>query len=103
MAIDWKNYAVNGFYDELINSENKPRPAALELCQYLDSLKDVELQESKNAAELTILVMGITFTVYGEGSTIDRAWPFDIIPRVIPKKEWDRTDAGLKQIGRAHV
>ncbi|MEN9849779.1 MAG: hypothetical protein RL368_2519 [Pseudomonadota bacterium] len=101
MAIDWKNYAVNGFYDELINSENKPRPAALELCQYLDSLKDSELQESKNAAELTILVMGITFTVYGEGSTIDRAWPFDIIPRIIPKKEWDRTDAGLKQRVRA--
>lgn len=101
MAIDWKNYAVNGFYDELINSDNKPRPAALALCQYLDSLKDSELQESKNAAELTILVMGITFTVYGEGSTIDRAWPFDIIPRIIPKKEWDRTDAGLKQRVRA--
>ena len=35
--------------------------------------------------------MGITFTVYtGEGSgSIDREWPFDIIPRLIMKREWD--------------
>jgi len=41
--------------------------------------------------------MGITFTVYTEGGSIDRAWPFDIVPRIIPKHEWDRTEAGLKQ------
>ncbi len=28
--------------------------------------------------------MGITFTVYSDGQNIDRAWPFDIIPRMIP-------------------
>jgi uncharacterized circularly permuted ATP-grasp superfamily protein len=38
--------------------------------------------------------MGITFTVYSDGQNIDRAWPFDIIPRVIPGAEWDRTSAG---------
>ena len=27
--------------------------------------------------------MGITFTVYSDGANIDRAWPFDVIPRVI--------------------
>jgi uncharacterized circularly permuted ATP-grasp superfamily protein len=27
--------------------------------------------------------MGITFTVYSEGENIDRAWPYDIIPRII--------------------
>lgn len=28
---------------------------------------------------------------------IDRAWPFDIVPRIIPLQEWQRTEAGLKQ------
>jgi uncharacterized circularly permuted ATP-grasp superfamily protein len=41
--------------------------------------------------------MGITFTVYTEGENIDRTWPFDIIPRVIPQKEWVRVEAGLVQ------
>ena len=34
---------------------------------------------------------------YSEGKNVDRAWPFDIIPRVIPKKEWEKTERGLKQ------
>ncbi len=42
--------------------------------------------------------MGVTFRVYSaEEGSIDRAWPFDIIPRLIPKKEWDQVEAGLKQ------
>jgi uncharacterized circularly permuted ATP-grasp superfamily protein len=45
--------------------------------------------------------MGITFTVYSEGSNIDRAWPFDIIPRIISASEWQRTEAGLEQRLRA--
>jgi uncharacterized circularly permuted ATP-grasp superfamily protein len=40
---------------------------------------------------------GITFTVYSDAGNIDRAWPFDIIPRVIPKSEWDSIETGLKQ------
>ncbi|HKL63064.1 MAG TPA: circularly permuted type 2 ATP-grasp protein, partial [Woeseiaceae bacterium] len=38
-----------------------------------------------------------TFTVYSEGRNIDRAWPFDIVPRVIPASEWARIDEGLRQ------
>ena len=41
--------------------------------------------------------MGITFTVYSEGQNIDRAWPFDIIPRVIPATEWAKIERGLTQ------
>jgi uncharacterized circularly permuted ATP-grasp superfamily protein len=97
MPIDWKNYSIKDIYDELIGAAAELRPAAAELGNYLSSMNDAELKEHKDAAELAIQVMGITFTVYSEGSTIDRAWPFDIIPRIIPKSEWDRTEAGLKQ------
>ena len=41
--------------------------------------------------------MGITFTVYSDGQGIDRAWPFDIIPRVIDAAEWRDVEAGLVQ------
>ncbi len=98
MPMRWKQYQTAELHDELINARGKPRAGAAVLCKYLASLKDREIEERKSAAELAIHVMGVTFTVYGEeGGSIDRAWPFDIIPRVIAKNEWDRIEAGLKQ------
>ena len=35
--------------------------------------------------------------VYSEGTNINRAWPFDIIPRTIAKSEWLSIEEGLKQ------
>jgi uncharacterized circularly permuted ATP-grasp superfamily protein len=97
MSIDWKSYDPKPFFDELISGPGKPRPAARTLTDYLASLGDDEIRERKRAAELAIIEMGISFTVYDEGENIDRAWPFDIIPRVIPRKEWDVVQAGLVQ------
>lgn len=103
MPIRWKNYRVSGFYDELIRSTSRTRDWARPLCRFFSSLKDQELIDRKTAAELAIRSMGITFTVYSEeeGGSIDRAWPFDIIPRVITKTEWNGIERGLKQRVRA--
>lgn len=97
MPICWEAYPVDGLYDELIAADGRPRPAARQLSQYLASLTDRDLQERQAAAELAIRAMGITFTVYSEEGGIDRAWPFDIIPRVISAAEWRRVQAGLRQ------
>ena len=98
MAIRWGNYPVAAGYDELIRARGKPREAAAHLCTFLYTLKDREIEEYKAAADLAIKLMGITFTVYSqEEGTIDRSWPFDIIPRVIDKREWQQVEAGLKQ------
>ncbi len=103
MTIRWKDYQVRGFHDELIRSTGRPRDWARPLCRYFSSLKDDALRERRAASELAIRTMGITFTVYSEeeGGSIDRAWPFDIIPRVITKAEWDGIELGLKQRVRA--
>lgn len=98
MAIRWGSYKVKNLYDELLRATGRPRPAAQALCSYLRSLKDNEIEEYKVAAESAIHVMGITFTVYNEEEgSIDRAWPFDMIPRIIDKREWLRVEAGLEQ------
>ncbi|MDZ7803864.1 circularly permuted type 2 ATP-grasp protein [Thiohalophilus sp.] len=98
MAIRWGSYKVKGIYDELIRVSGRPRPAAKVLCDYLRALKDRDIEEYRAAAETAIHVMGITFTVYTEEEgSIDRAWPFDIIPRIIDRKEWQQVEAGLKQ------
>ncbi|MTA14253.1 MAG: circularly permuted type 2 ATP-grasp protein [Actinobacteria bacterium] len=88
-------------WDELLAPDGTPRPAARELIDQLAALEHSELQERQTLAELNILTMGITFTVYSDGRGIDRAWPFDIIPRVIAASEWRRVEAGLTQRLRA--
>ena len=102
MTIRWGSYKVKNLYDEMLRASGRPRPAAQTLSSYLRSLKDQEIEEFKVAAESAIHVMGITFTVYTEEEgTIDRAWPFDIIPRIIDKKEWQQIENGLKQRAQA--
>ena len=94
--MDWGKYRSSTF-DELIQADGKPRPAAHNLVKYLTSLSARDLAERKQAAEVAAKVMGVTFTVYSEGRNVDRALPFDLIPRTIDRVEWQRTEKGLKQ------
>ncbi len=90
-----------GRWDELYSADGVPRPAAAALAAHLGALGLDDLRERQVLAEIEIATMGITFTVYSDGRGIDRAWPFDIIPRVIAADEWRRIEAGLKQRLRA--
>ena len=40
---------------------------------------------------------GVRFGIYKDGTFKEQLFPFDPIPRVISKKEWDEIDAGLVQ------
>lgn len=93
----WNDYENNNFYDELLTPSGNPRVAARQLVSYLGGLSPDEIEARKLAAESTIREMGVSFTVYTDEGNIDRAWPFDIVPRVITRKQWDLTSAGLQQ------
>ncbi len=98
MAINWRNYRVRGLYDELFRAAGRPRPAAQTLTRFLSAQGEQALSAIQAAAEVSIKEMGVTFSVYSEDEgSIDRAWPFDIIPRIIASSEWRRIEAGLKQ------
>ena len=96
MSVLFSDYQPNTF-DELIDVDGTPRTAAAGLVRHLERLGIEEIEERQVAANLGIEAAGITFTVYDEGTGIDRAWPFDIVPRVISRRDWDRVDAGLVQ------
>jgi len=97
MSIDWNQYDPQDYFDELIALKGVPRQSARHLVQHLESLGGNELESCRQMAEATIKEMGVSFTVYTEEGNIDRAWPFDIIPRTISARQWERTAAGLKQ------
>jgi uncharacterized circularly permuted ATP-grasp superfamily protein len=60
------------------------------------------LSEKRREAHWTLQTDGVTFTVYGnEEEGIERVWPLDLLPRIIPAAEWAPLEAGLKQRVRA--
>jgi uncharacterized circularly permuted ATP-grasp superfamily protein len=94
--MNWNEYSSPGCWDEMVDGDGASRDACDGVVRYLTALGD-ELVERQRSAELAIRTMGVTFTVYSEGANIDRAWPFDVIPRVISTHEWQRIVDGLVQ------
>ena len=88
---------LRGAWDELLYADGSSRPAAAEIVAQLHALGSGELQSRQDLADLDILTMGITFTVHSDDRGIDRAWPFDVVPRVIDAYEWSVLEAGLIQ------
>ena len=97
MNIACENYQVGSTFDELIGPDGQPRRLARGLCDFISGLGDQELSKRVAAVNAAIMTSGITFTVYTEAGNIDRAWPFDVVPRIIDAEEWERVERGLKQ------
>jgi uncharacterized circularly permuted ATP-grasp superfamily protein len=90
-------YNTDGFFDEMFSPTSKPRPETKTLVQRLQTLPEGELQRRQGAAEHALLQLGITFNVYGDAAGTERIFPFDVVPRIIGAKEWNRIERGLKQ------
>lgn len=59
------------------------------------------LIDSRDAVNNWMERFGVRFGVYKHGVFNEQLFPFDSIPRVIPKKQWDYLEAGLQQRVRA--
>src|SRR5688572_30736896 len=96
-----ETYDPGAFYDEMFEAIGKPRRHYRALAVELGRLSPEEFEERRRAVELSFVNQGIGFTVYGQEEGIERIFPFDLIPRVIPSADWDRLERGLIQRVRA--
>jgi len=85
------------FYDEMFSAVGEPRPHYTVLRDHLQTITAEMLAERRRVADAAFLYQGITFTVYGQEQGIERIFPFDLMPRIIPHNEWDRIERGLAQ------
>jgi uncharacterized circularly permuted ATP-grasp superfamily protein len=90
-------YETGNCYDEIFDSAGQARAGSLAFVRNLTSLSAAELQRRQRAADQNLHNMGITFAVYGNDAGTEKVWPFDIIPRILDKQEWDVIERGLKQ------
>lgn len=91
------HYELDGAYDELFTPEGTPRPQYHALYQRLQELPAEELQHRQQAADLSFLNQGITFTVYGREEGTERIFPYDLLPRILTNAEWTVIERGLTQ------
>ena len=94
-------YQVNGFYDEMLAGEGRPRPAYRRLYDHLQALGPEELQRRHDLAMQMFRNHGITFAVYPDAQGTEKVFPFDIIPRVLSARAWRHLELGLEQRLRA--
>lgn len=91
-------YQVGDFFDEMFAGDNDPRPHYRRLYELLTEMNAESFNESRSTADIAFLYQGITFTVYSQQDQgIERIFPFDLIPRIIPRTEWEFIERGLTQ------
>ncbi len=73
------------------------RPAYARLRRWLDETPPDLLETRRRQAELFFRRLGITFAVYGDEDGAERLIPFDLVPRVIDRREWRVLERGLEQ------
>ncbi len=94
----WKNYNAKYAYDGYFTEDNKLRKHATIISNILERYGKEKLQEIEKNCQSTISARGINFRVYAANNRAEeKKWPLDIIPRIIPRTQWNKVSKGLQQ------
>ena len=88
---------LKGTYDEYFKDQNSPRPGLKGLTRLLDDLGEHEFRLRQQLADEAFMLGGITFSVYSDDRGVEKIMPFDLIPRAVSGKEWQKCERGLIQ------
>jgi uncharacterized circularly permuted ATP-grasp superfamily protein len=91
------NYELDAAFDEMFEPGGVARQHYEELFQRLLELPADDLKRRKQAADVSFLHQGITFTVYGREEGTERIFPNDLLPRILTHSEWSSIEKGLIQ------
>ncbi|HTV46902.1 MAG TPA: circularly permuted type 2 ATP-grasp protein [Phycisphaerae bacterium] len=90
-------YHINGLFDEMFEAPGKPRSHYASIYNRLTAMGMAAFDQRRRMADLCFRNQGVTFTVYKDALGVEKIFPFDMVPRVIPAKEWDVIERGLEQ------
>jgi uncharacterized circularly permuted ATP-grasp superfamily protein len=100
----FEGYQPDSFYDEAFEADPgtlRARPHYEPLIGRLRDLTSDEFARRERLRDAAFRSQGITFTVYGDDDDadegIERTFPMDLVPRIIPAEEWRTVEAGLVQ------
>ena len=84
-------------FDEMLLDDDNVREPYARFNEWFRQQNIEELAAKTNEAEDFFRRTGITFNVYGEAEAAERLIPFDLVPRIMAKAEWDLLAEGIEQ------
>jgi uncharacterized circularly permuted ATP-grasp superfamily protein len=93
----FENYEVDGLFDEMFEAPRTPRAHYRAVAERLKDVDPRAFDRRVRMADVTFRNQGITFTVYNDQRGVEKIFPFDLIPRIIPADEWETIERGLVQ------
>ena len=88
-------------FSEMHDEEGAVRECYAEVKRWIDETGIDGLHRRLEEAEAIFRRIGITFAVYTDGGDPERLIPFDLLPRVFSRLEWERLDKGIRQRAQA--
>jgi uncharacterized circularly permuted ATP-grasp superfamily protein/uncharacterized alpha-E superfamily protein len=95
--LDQPTLRYGAAYDELSADGVTPRPHWTHLLESFRAIGTEELSRRWSRAERRIRENGITYNIYGDPLGEHRPWEIDVVPFLIPAKEWRFIEAGIVQ------
>ena len=89
------------FYSEMHGEDGRVRPHYGPYARWLETTTVEHLLQKQSEADALYTRLGITFAVYGDEVGVERAIPFDIIPRIMQPGAWKKINDGACQRLRA--
>lgn len=83
--------------DELFEAPERPWRHATALADALQTLSPADFADRCDARDRAFRDQGITFQLSG----VERPFPLDLVPRIIPHDEWQQVETGVRQRVRA--
>lgn len=90
-------YQTGGIFDEMFAESEVPRPHYAPVAQRLSEMTADAFEKRRRMADVLFRNQGITFTVYNDARGVEKIFPFDLVPRIVPADEWSLLERGLAQ------
>ena len=87
-------------FDEMVAGGGRLRPHWKQLLSSLGAIDADRMGERREAARRLLRQNGVTYNVHGDPQGIERPWPLDQLPLLIPAEEWRQIEAGVAQRAR---
>ena len=85
------------YYDEFFNEKGAARSSYIAFHRWYTRQGKATLRKGISGAERIFRTSGITFNISDDDRESERLIPFDIIPRIISAKEWQKIESGICQ------
>ncbi len=106
--VDSKNsvfstYPFNkALFDEVFKEDGKTVKHYQKILKHFSKLSVEDYKKLDEFAKITFFNQGVTFAVYSDTlKGVERIFPFDLMPRIIPASEWDHIERGVIQRNKA--